>query len=106
MNKYTEISDFDINIKVFINLYGKESLKDKDMRGVFSRVDYCSNPADAMPIIIENRISLRNRYEGDWKAESEWGVPFESINSNPLRACMEVFLMMRDEEMMNETSND
>lgn len=103
MNKYTELSDFEINKKVFIKLYGEESLKDKDMLGVFNRSDYCDNPSDTMPIIIENRISIRNRYEGDWKAESEWGVLFESINKNPLRACMEVFLMMKD---FTENEND
>lgn len=102
MNKYTELSDFNINKKVFIKLYGEESLKDKDMLGVFNRSDYCNNPSDAMPIIIENRISIRNRYEGDWKAESEWGVLFESINKNPLRACMEVFLMMKVKEIEND----
>lgn len=102
MNKYTELSDFEINKKVFIELYGKESLKDKDMVMFFDRKDYCYNPSDAMPIIIKNRISLRNRYEGDWEAETEWGMPFESINKNPLRACMEVFLMMKDEESKND----
>lgn len=58
----------------------------------------CNNPADAWPIIVENRISIRNRYEGDWKAENEWGVSHFHISCNPLRAAMIVFLMMRDEK--------
>lgn len=53
-------------------------------------------PNDAFPIIEANRISLRNRYEGDWKAENEWGDSHSHISRNPLRAAMVVFLMMRD----------
>lgn len=102
MNKYTELSDFEINIKVFTSLHGKESLEDKDMLRFFSRADYCNEPIYAMPIIIDNRISLRNRYEGNWRAETVWGVPFGSINSNPYRAAMEVFLMMKDAENKND----
>lgn len=58
--------------------------------------DYCNNPADAWPIIEANRISLRNRYEGDWKAENEWGESHFHISRNLLRAAMVVFLMMQD----------
>lgn len=104
MNKHTELSDFEINKNVFIKLYGEESLKDKDMLGVFNRSDYCNNPSDAMPIIIENKISLRSPTITDrWKAEfvDEYGnyVGYiRALNKNPLRACMEVFLMMKDAE--------
>lgn len=59
-------------------------------------VDYCNNPADAWPIIESNRISVRNRYEGDWKAENEWGESRFHVACNPLRAAMIVFLMMQD----------
>lgn len=104
MNKYTELSDFKINKAVFIKLYGEESLKDKDMFNSFYRTDYCHNPEDAMPIIIENKISLRSPTITDrWKAEfvDEYGnyVGYiRALNKNPLRACMEVFLMMKDAE--------
>ncbi|WP_139142876.1 phage protein NinX family protein, partial [Proteus sp. HMSC14B05] len=61
-------------------------------------------PTDAMPIIIENKISLRSPTITDrWKAEfvDEYGnyVGYiRALNKNPLRACMEVFLMMKDAE--------
>lgn len=120
MNKYTELSDFEVNKKIadklgllpylFIANDVGELIWDvpsnDNYHGFISKrgceLDFCYNPSNAMPIIIENRISLRNRYEGDWKAEAEWGMPFESINNNPLRACMEVFLMMKDTENKNE----
>ncbi|QIF94462.1 phage protein NinX family protein [Proteus vulgaris] len=110
MNKYTELSDFEINKNVFIKLYGEESLKDKDMFNSFYRTDYCHNPEDAMPIIIENKISLRAPTITDrWKAEfvDEYGnyVGYiRALNKNPLRAAMEVFLIMKDAE--NENNNN
>ncbi|HCR2010148.1 TPA: DUF2591 domain-containing protein [Enterobacter asburiae] len=58
--------------------------------------DPCHSPADAWPIIESNRISIRNRYEGDWKAENEWGESRFHVACNPLRAAMIVFLMMQD----------
>lgn len=98
MNKYTELSDFEINKKVFIELYGEESLKDKDMLGVFNRSDYCDNPADAMPIIIENKIGLSPMYHSNkWTADC-LDYDFMSVNKNPYRGAMEVFLMMKDTE--------
>lgn len=115
MNKYIGLSDFEINLAVAHIVLGKNNYdwcpdkKEVYFTGIdggeflhHGYFDPCNNPSDAMPIIIGNRISLRNRYEGDWKAESEWGVLFESINKNPLRACMEVFLMMKDGEGNND----
>ncbi|MEM8049896.1 DUF2591 family protein, partial [Morganella morganii] len=73
--------------------------------------DFCNNPSDAMPIIIENGISLFAPGLSDmWTAEyvdyetdREYGVyNYEAINKNPYRAAMEVFLMMKEAE--NEKS--
>lgn len=94
MNKYTELSDFEINKNVFIKLYGEASLKDKDMFNSFYRTDYCHNPEDAMPIIIENKIAM-NPKDDIWQCGSGWNV---AENKNPLRACMEAFLMKKDAE--------
>ncbi|MDY3693201.1 MAG: recombinase [Proteus mirabilis] len=95
MNKYTELSDFEINKNVFIKLYGEESLKDKDMFNSFYRTDYCHNPEDAMPIIIENEISMI-KSSGGWMCchGSVGNVEHESL----YRGAMEVFLMMKDAE--------
>lgn len=95
MNKHTELSDFEINKNVFIKLYGEESLKDKDMFNSFYRTDYCHNPEDAMPIIIENEISMI-KSSGGWMCchGSVGNVEHESL----YRGAMEVFLMMKDAE--------
>lgn len=103
MNKYTELSDFEINKKVFIILHGEESLKDRDMIRVFNRRDYCNNPSHAMPIIIENKLTLSPRYDSDeWISESLFYHDIYSVNKNLYRAAMEVFLMMKDEESKND----
>ncbi|NBM96922.1 phage protein NinX family protein [Proteus sp. G2660] len=103
MNKYTELSDFEINKAVFIKLYGEESLKDKDMFNSFYRTDYCHNLEDAMPIIIENLISLMADMSDDggsaWWCASDISNGITSrYKSNPYRAAMEVFLMIKDAE--------
>ncbi|MGF7408475.1 phage protein NinX family protein [Providencia alcalifaciens] len=109
MNKYTGLSDFEINKKVSLYVGGfalsltvvDDEYKTEGNRGNFAP---CNNPADAMPIIIENNISLRAPTITDrWKAEfiDEYGnyVGYRrAMNKNPLRAAMELFLLMKDAE--------
>lgn len=68
-----------------------------------SACDYCNNPSDAWPVILENRISLRpdDMYEeaphgGYWRADNEAGN--HCHHENPFRSAMIVYLMMKDEE--------
>ncbi|MCW2256272.1 hypothetical protein M2263_002363 [Providencia alcalifaciens] len=112
MNKYTELSDFEINKKVAVNIVGLNLVVEKNNKiyisegdsGVIARFDPCTNPIQAMPIIIENNISLRAPTITDrWKAEfiDEYGnyVGYRrALNKNPLRAAMELFLLMKDAE--------
>ncbi|HGH5988620.1 TPA: phage protein NinX family protein [Morganella morganii] len=105
MNKYHDKSDFEINkavaeCKYGIGCTGKTQGGDvivftDSFTAIF---DPCNNPADAMPIIIENGISLIS----DWNEIGVWGATnqpwFTSENKNPLRAAMEVFLMMKEAE--------
>ncbi|MEA1624784.1 phage protein NinX family protein [Salmonella enterica] len=122
MNKYRDKSDFEINKAVAeITIYGDWYLSPTDEQpftffnyGINSRKtvelpDYCNNPADAMPIIIDNKISLyAPRLNEDWMAEYAGSTEdvndgfqvdyFDAHNQNPLRAAMEVFLMMKDAE--------
>lgn len=99
MNKYTELSDFEINKKVAeklgLDYWGAEPNIYVD--------DYiyspCANPIQAMPIIIENKLTLSPRYDSDeWISESIFYHDIYSVNKNPLRAAMEVFLMIKDAE--------
>lgn len=105
MNKYTKLSDFEINKKVAEKLglayevtrYGVVTrMSNKEQWREFNP---CNNPADAMPIIIENKLTLSPRYDSDeWISESLFYHDIYSVNKNPLRAAMEVFLMIKDAE--------
>jgi len=108
MNKYTELSDFEINKKVAshylpcdynLNEHTKTVeligfLGDTDEYNVYGIFDPCNNPSDAMPIIIENKIAMNHPYD-IWQCGSGWNV---AENKNPLRACMESYLLMKDAE--------
>lgn len=124
MNKYTELSDFDINKKVAsyellcdynINEH-KNSIEltcslgdNNDEYFVYGEFDPCNNPTNAMPIIIENNISLcaphlREGWMAEYTASGDdvndgfQADYFDAHNKNPLRSAMEVFLMMKDAE--------
>ncbi|QUT02789.1 phage protein NinX family protein [Proteus terrae] len=96
MNKYTELSDFEINKKVAERLF----LKFTDNWSVIlvdgESFDPCNNPSDAMPIALDNGISLTSPMlsYGEWKAS--YFRKYYARNINPYRAAMEVFLMMKD----------
>lgn len=95
MNKYAELSDFEVNKKV------AEHIGDSGNWFELSDFDPCNNPADAMPIIIGNLISLmadmsEDRGSAWWCAQDVTVNITSEFKSNPLRAAMEVFLMMRD----------
>ncbi|MBN5380733.1 DUF2591 family protein, partial [Serratia marcescens] len=62
---------------------------------------YCNNPAYAWPIIFENKISIISMYSGgdSWQVDAGEDEEFVIRNqTNPLRAAMIVFLMMKDVE--------
>lgn len=116
MNKYRDKSDFEINKAVAEHVGGLAlslAVIDEPYKPGWNpgKFDPCNNPADAMPIVIENGISLfAPGLSGMWtagyvdyEADREYGVDnYEAINKNPYRAAMEVFLMMKDAE--NEKS--
>lgn len=125
MKDYASMSDFEINSAVHNALLdkpyeltfhggGKITWKDKERGGVWETGivgytknglhDYCNNPADAWPIIVENGITLAFQ-DGNWWADNlaywvdgvEWSIG-GIIDKNPLRAAMIVFLMMKEGE--------
>lgn len=111
MNKYSDKSDFEINKAVAeITIYGDWYLSPTDERpftffnyGINSRKtvelpDYCNNPADAMPIVIDNRITMKPHVFESNYWECAWKGFFMTVDKNPYRAAMEVFLMMKDAE--------
>lgn len=112
MNKYRDKSDFEINKAVAIALGNVIGIRPDSniiyLIGGDELIEFapCNNPADAMPIIFDNNISLIFRHkEYPLATNNPSGLfrdalPPENIvkNKNPLRAAMEVFLMMKDAE--------
>ncbi|MEM7975225.1 DUF2591 family protein [Morganella morganii subsp. sibonii] len=105
MNKYRDKSDFEINKAVAVAL-GKVIGIRPDSNIIYliggdELIEFspCNNPADAMPIIIENGISIMANWgrDGEWAATYRISIYAEN-NENPLRAAMEIFLMMKDAE--------
>lgn len=108
---YSKLSDFEINLRV------AEISVDYDC---ISRLPYtnmavhwgdganwhafnpCNNPADAWPIITENKISIyamsENDGRGHWGAEAFYPNESYHFNDNPLRAAMIVFLKMQESQ--------
>ncbi|MBT0367300.1 DUF2591 family protein [Morganella morganii subsp. morganii] len=121
MNKYRDKSDFEINKAVAIARGAEPFHNDgfKKSTGYFHKdaviikakfkigaFDPCNNPADAMPIIFDNNISLilsHNEYPLATNNPSGLfrdALPPENVvtNKNTLRAAMELFLIMKDAE--------
>lgn len=105
MNKYTELSDFEINKKVAylfldVGYYEIDSYRHEVMyfrsgsgKGLYRDYDPCNNPADAMPIIIENGISMV-RINNTWSARQFNNHCIEINGDNYYRIAMEVYLLM------------
>lgn len=112
MNKYTELSDFEINKRVFVaaqiehedtNLYDNKVFYGDGANWI--EFNPCNNPADAMPIIIENKICTafdvfaEEHDGGNWVASPAYGFASERTRNNNLyRAAMELFLLLKDAE--------
>lgn len=108
MMNYEEMSDFEVNGYVSMYMHGFSWIEFDD--GFHCHVkcgnehspgfamievaDYCGNPSDAWPIILDNHISVINDY--GWGAyHRRYGIE-SSMHVNPLRAAMIVFLIMQE----------
>lgn len=104
---YSKLSDFEINCEV--SKLTKDNANNPDS-GYLVINDYCNNPADAWPILVENGISLIKCTVGSgyWSAEIITDIDevtdklfqcqssFDYQDANPLRAAMIVYLQMRE----------
>ena len=114
---HDELTDFEINKKIAKIKYGYTSFwlkhlsnsagenANKTMVACMTECgesgpqhcfDFCNNPTDAWPIILENRINI-NAYDDEvyWFATTD--TSFFVDNKNPLRAAMIVYLKIKGE---------
>ena len=99
---YSKLSDYEINCEVGRSICFSDYLLARN-----EQKNYCSNPADAWPIIQENGISVVRDYD-EWVAlagvESRHGEAdhfshcYQKAPDKPLRAAMIVYLMMQEGE--------
>lgn len=106
MNKYTKLSDFEINKSVaeklgLTHVCNMGTVIIYDFLGC-SSFDPCNNPSDAMTIIIENKINLKHLANNSNNLMLANHGEHWCIRKNPYRASMEVFLMMKDKENNND----
>ena len=116
---YEKSSDFEINKAVAEALGfdtdskywqegfdGKGTLLQLSESGKTHELNYCNNPNDAWPIIVENKISVNHSsiygYSFDgWEASAyndTDGLISANGDKNPLRAAMIVFLKMKESD--------
>ena len=112
MMNYEEMSDNEINQAITALIFDCEEWPlsecgkyfyhcGVDGAGFFEKevADYCNNPSDAWPIVIQNKVTVFS--PNDTHDDSLWMAElgeFSHFSINPLRAAMIVFLMMRDEQ--------
>lgn len=117
MSEWKSKSDFEINkavaemdlkfkscidVEFFCNSYDRRCVDVVSQGLHVCSIDYCNNPSDAWPIIIENKISINNGMtlipDVDYKWNDCWlcgnGKGVNSQCENPLRAAMIVYLEM------------
>lgn len=116
MKNYEDMSDFEINKRVFKVIVGAKPLgypHNADGRSVGNEVngnyrwyDYCNNPADAWPIIDENNITIINDHPSMRLAVNDASGYYNgfsgiiaSFDENGFRAAMIVFLKMNEDKL-------
>lgn len=106
MKDYSAMSDFEINKAVAISIGGfhEEDMFEPEQTifrrfnhiigKTYAKFDPCNNPADAWPIILENKISINHWCTGEWTADAIDGDFV--FSDTPLRAAMIVYLQMME----------
>ena len=113
--KYEEMNNHQIN-KLVARKLGVEWIAVAQdgliVDGKSASVDYCNNPSDAWPIIVENKISLITPDDGSFISEAvvvsrhlgydddeiHCEISFSVQHDNQLRAAMICFLKIKDAE--------
>ena len=89
---YEDMRDFEIEQKVSIIVNGDDLVR---------KAPYCSKAEWAWPVIVDNRINITHRSDGDTcaevfcESENNW---ISAVCKNPLRAAMICFLKVKGAE--------
>lgn len=111
MKDYSAMTDFEINRKILEISSGTKALgypHNADSRSAgtlqYHWYDYCNNPADAWPIILQHKINIDHRasIKAGAMAKLSGNNEIYAVNDNPLRAAMEVYLMAMDAGLLKD----
>jgi len=109
---YAEMSDLQVNIAVASKLAVNAKVEDgalftskihdgENVISVTTVTDFCNNPSDTWPIIVENGVCITSpAVDGErWRAMIYTSNKnYSWSDKNPLRAAMIVFLMMNEDK--------
>ncbi|MFN3069920.1 phage protein NinX family protein [Serratia sp. J2] len=101
---YSELSDFEINQRVakLTGNYGScEPAFNAVYRSSGTQYDPCNRPDQAWPIIVGSKISViwaKHSMPHKWEAVAPDHIHIDADSSNPLRAAMNVYLMMQEQK--------
>lgn len=111
MKDYNEMSDFEINTLVAEKLGVDAKIEDgrlftskkhdgDNVISVTTVTDYCNNPSDMWPLILEISFCITVNRFGEWTASAlDSGGKFKQwSDKNTLRAAAIVYLMIKDEK--------
>lgn len=91
MTDYSVLSDEEVNMAVAFHI-GLTTVKNAE-EGIFTP---CSDPSDSWPIIVDHKIDIQFRTSMPNPIPMAKNGDLYSIDINPLRAAMIVFLMMQE----------
>lgn len=111
MNKYTGLSDFEINKRVAylfldegyyeINSYRQEVMyfRSGSGKGLYRDYDPCNNPIDAWQLILEAKLSIHPDFNNDCESWIVRNVHIPMVNeANLARAISIAYLLYKDAE--------
>ena len=119
MNKYTELSDFEINKKVAnhylpcdynLNEHTKTVeligfLGDTDEYNAYGLFAPCNNPSDAWQLLLDAKLSIHPDFHNDCQSWVARNVHIPMVNeTNLARAISIAYLLFKDAE--NENNNN
>ncbi len=106
MNKYTEMSDLEINKRVFVAAKIEHEDTDLHSNKVFygdgaNWIEFnpCNNPSDAFPLIIDVKLSIHPDFYNDCESWVVRTVHIPPVKDESLtRAICIAYLLMKDAE--------
>lgn len=96
MKDYSAMSDSEINNYVYLTKGIGHPMDENEVKAMQLYFNPCNNPADAWPIILENKISINHWCTGEWTADAIDGDFV--FSDTPLRAAMIVYLQMMEQK--------